>query len=68
MTIEIYLPDRLTAAVTTEIAAAVREAAAGRGLTGADYIRGAVQARLMLDGARFDRLPDLQRTVTKARR
>lgn len=62
MSAEIFLDHRLTVAVTDDIAEAVRLAAAARGLSGADYLRGAVQARLMLDGARFVRLPDLQRT------
>ena len=61
----ITFPDRLTVAVPAEIAEAVRTVAAARGLTGADYVRGAVQARLMLDGARFDRLPDLRRVTTR---
>ena len=61
----VYLPDRLSVAVTTEIAEAVRTAAAGRGLTIADYVRGSVQARLMLDGARFPRVPDLHRVTAR---
>jgi hypothetical protein len=65
MNSELTLLDRLTAAVTSDIAEAVRQTAAARGLTVADYVRGSVQARLMLDGARFARLPDLQRLVVR---
>ncbi|WFS06251.1 hypothetical protein [Methylobacterium sp. 391_Methyba4] len=61
----ITFPDRLTVAVPAQLAEAVRTVAAARGLTGADYVRGAVQARLMLDGAKFDRLPDLKRVATR---
>jgi hypothetical protein len=68
MNSEITLLDRLTVAVTSDIAEAVRRTAAARGLTGADYVRGAVMARLQLDGARFVRLPDLRRTTSGAAR
>ncbi|WP_132254376.1 hypothetical protein [Methylobacterium segetis] len=61
----ISLDHRLTAAVTNDIADAVRAAAELRGLTVADYVRGSVQARLMLDGARFARLPNLQRVTAR---
>ncbi|MCJ2077892.1 hypothetical protein MKK68_19970 [Methylobacterium sp. E-016] len=61
----ITFPDRLTAAVPTELAEAVRLTAAARGLTVADYVRGSVQARLMLDGARFRPLPNLQRHAAR---
>ena len=68
MNSEITLLDRLNVAVTSDIAEAVRQTAAARGLTVADYIRGSVQARLTLDGARFNRLPNLQRLATRATR
>lgn len=59
---------RISAAVPADLADAARTAAEARGLTVADYVRGAVQARLMLDGARFVRLPNLQRHAASARR
>lgn len=62
---DIVLISRLTAAVPDDIAEAVRRTAAARGLTSADYLRGAIQARLMMDGARFARLPDLRRTASR---
>jgi hypothetical protein len=65
MNSEITLLDRLTVAVTSDLAEAVRQSAATRGLTVADYVRGSVQARLMLDGARFQRLPDLHRLTAR---
>ena len=68
MNSEITLLDRLTVAVTSDIAEAVRQTAAARGLTVADYVRGSVQARLMLDGARFARLPNLQRLAARSAR
>ena len=57
----INFPARLTVAVPTDLAEAVRVTAAARDLSAADFIRGAVQARLFLEGARFIPLPNLQR-------
>ncbi|MFE1601604.1 hypothetical protein [Methylobacterium sp. ID0610] len=59
---------RLTVAVPDDIASAVRAVAAAKGLTSADYVRGAVQARLTLDGARFRPLPNLQRFAVRGDR
>lgn len=64
----INFPARLTAAVPTELADAVRLAAEARGLTAADYLRGAAMARLMLDGVPFRPLPNLQRVATRGGR
>jgi hypothetical protein len=64
----INFPARLTAAVPTDLAEAVRRAAEARGLTAADYLRGATMARLMLDGVPFRHLPNLQRVATRGGR
>lgn len=63
----INFPARLTAAVPTELADAVRQAADARGITVADFVRGAAQARLMLDGVPFRQLPNLQRVTARGR-
>lgn len=65
MSDDIAFLSRLSVAVPDDMASAVRSTAAARGLTGADYIRGALQARLTLDGARFRTLPNLQRLATR---
>ena len=65
MTSPVYLPDRITASVTVEIAEAVRARAAASGLTVADYVRRGVQDRLARDGAQFEFLPDLQRVTSR---
>ena len=64
----VSFPSRLTAAVPTELAEAVRRAAEARGLTVADFTRGAVMARLMLDGVPFRPLPNLMRVATRGGR
>jgi sulfur relay (sulfurtransferase) complex TusBCD TusD component (DsrE family) len=61
-------PARLSASVPTELAEAVNAAAAARGISTADFLRGAVQARLFIEGARFSPLPNLQRLAPRAGR
>lgn len=68
MSTDIAFVRRLSVAVPEDIATAVHAAAAARGLTVADYLRGSVQARLMLDGAAFRPLPNLQRLAATAGR
>ncbi|UHC17312.1 hypothetical protein LRS73_05305 [Methylobacterium currus] len=52
---------RLTVAVPQDLADAVRRTAEARGLSTADYARGALQGRLLMDGASFRTLPNLER-------
>ena len=65
---EIYFLSRLTVACTDDLAEAVRTTAAAKGMTAADYVRGSVQGRLMMDGARFRPLPNLQRLAARTGR
>lgn len=59
---------RLTVAVPDDLAKAIRTTAEMRGISGADYIRGALQARLMLDGAAFRPIPNIRRLASRAGR
>ena len=68
MTLHITLPERVSAAVTEDMADAVRRTAAARGISVADYLRGALQGRLLMDGTSIRPLPDLQRLAAPAGR
>ncbi|AWN49481.1 hypothetical protein [Methylobacterium terrae] len=65
MSDDIAFLSRLSAAVPADMAEAVRRSADARGITVADYLRGSVQARLLLDGAPVRLLPNLQRTASR---
>lgn len=68
MTLHITLPERVSAAVTEDMADAIRRTAAARGISVADYLRGALQGRLLMDGTPIRPLPDLQRLAPPAGR
>jgi hypothetical protein len=57
----ITLPDRVGASVPEDVGAAIRRAASVRGVSVADYVRGALFGRLVMDGVPVQPLPDLVR-------
>ena len=59
----VYFSERVSASLPPDMHAAAVKAAVGKGLTLADYLRGALQSRLTLDGMQFERMPDLQRVT-----
>lgn len=62
---EVLALSRLTIAVPDDLADAVRATAQAHGISGADYIRGAVQGRLLMDGARFRPIPNIKRLAQR---
>ncbi|KQQ23727.1 hypothetical protein ASF53_05230 [Methylobacterium sp. Leaf123] len=68
MTLHITLAERVSAAVTEDMADAIRRTAAARGISVADYLRGALQGRLLMDGTHIRPLPNLHRPAFPAGR
>lgn len=65
---DITFPTRLTTRVPSDLANEVRDVADVLGLTVADYLRGALQSRLRLDGVEFETLPNLKRLANRPSR
>lgn len=64
----IALDRRVSLHLTEDLDSALRRAADARGQTVADYVRGSVQGRLMMDGVGFRPLPNLQRLAARTGR
>lgn len=63
-----YFSERISAAVPRDLHAAAVEAALRQGLTLADFVRGAVQRQLAVEGIVHPAIPSLRRVTFEHRR